>query len=158
MPLTEEQRQTIVTMALAGTPRNEIARTIPCSPGTVSRWALKAGVQFDRSATETATHAKQVDQRAKRVDLSIGYLENIARFNKMLLTAESGREISWISQGISNLNRSMVEILKVDEAQPEQSTIEVKDALASFLTSATALADQFVAEDASKTTNKEDSP
>ena len=147
MPLTEAQRQLIVTMALAGTPRNEIAREIGCSPGTVTRWANKGGVQFDRSATEAATHAKQIDQRAKRLELNVGYLRNLERLNKLLMEAESAREMSWISQAIGNVNRSLSELLKIDADQPDQDTVEVKSALTSFLASATALADQFVADD-----------
>lgn len=47
-----------------------IAKEMGCAPSTVSRWAERAGVKFDRAQTAAAVQAHTVDLAAGRVRLA----------------------------------------------------------------------------------------
>ncbi|SOD72732.1 paired box domain-containing protein [Jatrophihabitans sp. GAS493] len=65
-PLTPAEKKRIVDLAKAGTTRNDIARQLGVSTGTVSKVAAAANVSFNRDATAAATHARKVDNAARR--------------------------------------------------------------------------------------------
>lgn len=60
----------------AGEARNEIARRFGRAAGTVTNIAAEEGLGFDRSATEVATAARQVDNRARRAELIAALYED----------------------------------------------------------------------------------
>jgi transposase-like protein len=64
--LTPEDREQILALYRGGAGRNVIARTIGCSPATVSKVCKAAGVHFDRNATAQAVAARQIDLKARR--------------------------------------------------------------------------------------------
>lgn len=49
---------------------NRIAKTLGCTPSTVSRWAKGEGLSFDRARTAAAVKAHTVDLAAGRVRLA----------------------------------------------------------------------------------------
>ncbi|MCK2024584.1 hypothetical protein KZC52_16775 [Microbacterium sp. kSW2-24] len=53
-----------------GMSRNAIARELDLDPATITRWAKRAGVEFDRSETEAATKAHTIDLAAGRLRLA----------------------------------------------------------------------------------------
>ena len=64
--ITDADRERVRTLHAEGKTRNDIARAINRSPSTVTGIARALGLSFDRSATAAATHARQVDNRARR--------------------------------------------------------------------------------------------
>lgn len=68
-PLTDDDRAQVRALHKAGKNRNQIAQEIGRSGATVTKLARELGITFDRSKTATATHARQVDNRARRADL-----------------------------------------------------------------------------------------
>ena len=69
-PLDPELRAAIAADIRAGKSRNSIARERDVSPATVSNIARENSLNFDRTLTETATRAKQVDNKARRAALA----------------------------------------------------------------------------------------
>lgn len=69
-PLTEDQKQQIVALHGQNVSRNEIARKVGVSAGTVTNVCRAAGLLFDRSMTKKATEVKQIDAKALRASLA----------------------------------------------------------------------------------------
>ncbi|TCO64374.1 helix-turn-helix domain-containing protein [Actinocrispum wychmicini] len=67
--ITDADRDRVRELHAAGKTRNDIARAIGRSPSTVTGIARSLGLSFDRSATAAATHARQVDNRARRTEI-----------------------------------------------------------------------------------------
>lgn len=69
-PVTEEQRTEVIALAKAGKSRNDIVRETGIAAGTVTKIVHAAGLSFDRAATEQATAAKVLDNKARRALLA----------------------------------------------------------------------------------------
>ncbi|MGV9282128.1 helix-turn-helix domain-containing protein [Streptomyces sp. NPDC003730] len=69
-PVTPEELQQIRELHAQGKGRNEIARTIGRSLRTVSVYAAKMDLSFDRTMTEEATRARKADLEERRVILA----------------------------------------------------------------------------------------
>lgn len=54
----------------AGASCRAIADALGCAPSTVSRWAKKAGLTFDRAQTDMASRAHRVDLASARIELA----------------------------------------------------------------------------------------
>ncbi|MFB9929182.1 helix-turn-helix domain-containing protein [Amycolatopsis halotolerans] len=67
--ITDADRERVRELHAEGRTRNDIAREISRSPSTVTGIAQALGLSFDRSATAAATHARQVDNRARRTEI-----------------------------------------------------------------------------------------
>lgn len=81
-PLTDKQRNAIARDIAAGKKRNEIAREHGVSPSTVSKIAREENATFDRTMTETATRAKQADNRSRRAQISSDLLDDVQRLRE----------------------------------------------------------------------------
>ena len=68
--LTDEQRAEVLRLHSEGLSRNEIARQLNISAGSVTSICTAAGRSFDRSETKRATEARQVDLAAGRLRLA----------------------------------------------------------------------------------------
>ncbi|GAA2772869.1 helix-turn-helix domain-containing protein [Saccharopolyspora taberi] len=68
-PVTDTERARVRELHEQGKTRNDIAKLMGRSPGTVTVIARELGLSFDRSATAAATEAKQRDNRARRAEL-----------------------------------------------------------------------------------------
>lgn len=77
--ITDAQRKQVLTLHAQGHARNEIARTVGISAGSVTNICRAADRSFDRSGTKQATEARQIDLAAGRVRLA----------EKMLAASES---------------------------------------------------------------------
>lgn len=69
-PVTEEEVAEIRRLHAEGKGRNEIARTIGKSSRTISVYAERMGLAFDRTMTEEATRARKADLEERRVILA----------------------------------------------------------------------------------------
>ena len=76
--ITDEQRAEVLRLHTEGHARNEIARRIGISAGSVTNICRAADRAFDRSETAKATEARQIDLAAGRTRLA----------EKMLAVAE----------------------------------------------------------------------
>ncbi|MFE7762949.1 helix-turn-helix domain-containing protein [Streptomyces sp. NPDC057438] len=65
-PLTEEDLETLRQLHADGFGRNEIARQLGCSPATVTNWAQRLDLSFDRTSTRAAVDARQIDLKDQR--------------------------------------------------------------------------------------------
>ncbi|MFI1914539.1 hypothetical protein [Nocardia sp. NPDC020380] len=75
-----------------GLGRNEIARTLGASAGTVTKAAALAGVSFDTSATAAATEAHKATAQQQRVQL-VGRLLDVAADALDRMSGASPREL-----------------------------------------------------------------
>lgn len=70
MAISDAQRQQVIDLHSQGIPRNQIARDVGISAGSVTNICRNAGLTFDRSETKHATEARQVDLAAGRIRLA----------------------------------------------------------------------------------------
>lgn len=69
LPIPHSTREAVAEAIRAGRGRNELARAFGISPGSVTNIARDYGLWFERSTqTATATHARQIDLWAERVE------------------------------------------------------------------------------------------
>lgn len=68
--ISDEQRAEVLRLHAEGLARNEIARQLNISAGSVTSICTAAGRSFDRSETKRATEARQVDLAAGRLRLA----------------------------------------------------------------------------------------
>lgn len=95
-----ERRQQVIDLVNQGLPRNQVAERTGLGRGTISGIAKAEGLTFDRERTRVATEARQVDNKARRAQLSAALLDQInavlARANadrhKRIFKAEYGAE------------------------------------------------------------------
>lgn len=82
--IPDDRRQAILADIQAGKPRNAIAREHGVAASTVSRIAEESGVDeaFDRTKTENATRARQIDTKALRAAISADLLVDAARLRE----------------------------------------------------------------------------
>lgn len=132
-PLDETVRAEIVRLAKTGMTRNAIAEQIGCSPATVSRWAHRAGHEFDRNATESATQAKQADMRAKRASIAAGALDRAGEIVAKLALATDPKALQLLALAFASMARGHSELMKLDPHMGE-SAEEVRSALRDFIT------------------------
>ena len=77
---------------------HSIAKEMGRSKDTISRYAAKAGLSWDRTRTANAAAAKAIDAKDRRAALQIGLLEDAARLREQLwaetayATAVGGQE------------------------------------------------------------------
>lgn len=80
MPIAEDKRQRIIDLQKQGLSRNDIARQVGVSAGTVTNVCKANDLTFDRSSTEKATRARVADNKSRRaaiVSRLYGRSENI---------------------------------------------------------------------------------
>lgn len=68
--ISDEQREQVLALHAEGHARNEIARRIGISAGSVTNICRAADRAFDRSETKHATEARQIDLAAGRTRLA----------------------------------------------------------------------------------------
>lgn len=67
--ITDAQRAEVLRLHATGKSRNDIARTVGISAGSITNICRNAGLTFDRSSTKQANEARQVDLAAARIRL-----------------------------------------------------------------------------------------
>lgn len=69
-PIPDETRAQVLNLHAEGLARNEIARRLNISAGSVTKIVHNAGGAFDRSETKDATRARAIDLAAERTRLA----------------------------------------------------------------------------------------
>lgn len=81
-PLGDDVIDRIRELAAAGVARNEIARRLQVSTGTVTKYAPRGS--FDRTGTALAVRAHHVDMAARRAQLAQKLLDDAARLRQQI--------------------------------------------------------------------------
>lgn len=90
MAISDVQRQQVIDLHAQGLPRNQIAREVGISAGSVTNICHAEGLSFDRSGTKHANEARQVDLAAGRIRLAEKML---AASEEMLDTIDGPYEV-----------------------------------------------------------------
>lgn len=84
-PVTEQERQQIRRLHGEGLTRNDIARRIGRSPGTITNVARRLGLTFERGQeVVAATEARRLDLAARRVALAESFHQDAERLRAQL--------------------------------------------------------------------------
>ncbi len=94
--------------------RGEIARRVPCGVATVTRWGLKHGRTFDRSAAAAAIAVRVLDGRAKRTALADGLVEDAQQERTTRATYDEPRDRTDSARSIAALVKSVVDLDRVE--------------------------------------------
>ena len=89
--ITDEQRAQVLELHRQGKGRNEIAKTVGISAGSVTNIANAAGIEFDRAETAAATQARRQDLAKKRADAEADELEILRLQQTHVLDVLHGR-------------------------------------------------------------------
>lgn len=96
--ISDDQRADVLRRARAGEHRNQIAKAVGISAGSVTNITKAAGVSFDRSATELAVRSRKIDLAARRAELELQLLGDAARIRLQLFAPIEYTELgSWRS-------------------------------------------------------------
>jgi hypothetical protein len=110
--------------------RNEIARRMEWSVGTITNHAQRLGLPFDREAVRAATDARQIDLKARRQRIQEQLLDLAER------TIQRAQD-RYLVHGFSHTGESVAEWL---QQPPAKETKDFTLAASSALTSALKLA------------------
>ncbi|MGW4552007.1 hypothetical protein ACWEN4_37575 [Streptomyces violaceorubidus] len=120
-----------------GVSRNEIARQLEWSVGTITNHAQRLGLSFDREAVRAATEARQVDLKDRRQRIQEQLLDLAER------SIERTQE-RYLVHGWTHTGESVAEWL---QQPPAKETKDFTPAASSALTSALKLAQADAADD-----------
>lgn len=96
--ITDEQREQVLRLAREGTlSRNQIAKDVGISAGSVTNITKAAGLSFDRTATEQAVKSRKADLAARRTELQLHALQDAARLRLQLWAPASYTELGKFS-------------------------------------------------------------
>ncbi|MFF2749556.1 hypothetical protein ACFVVA_28940 [Kitasatospora sp. NPDC058048] len=130
-PIPDQQRETVLDLARAGHPRNEVARLSGVSPASVTRICSTAGVSFDRTATAAAVEARVIDMKQARGLLASGLLDDVAEARHRLHRASEAREFLDLARAVAALTNAHVRIISVDGT--DQNTEEARSMLGNLM-------------------------
>lgn len=83
-PLSDEEIERIRELHAQGRTRNEIAREIERSPGTVTNHCNRMGLSFDRTPVMQANRARRADAETRRRELVENLLDDAERIRQRL--------------------------------------------------------------------------
>ncbi len=90
--IPDDVRAKVVALHKAGKGRNEIARTLGISAGSVTAIAKKAEIAFDRTDTAAAVEARRIDLAQMRADLEHDLLTDAQAIRRQLWTEHEYRQ------------------------------------------------------------------
>ena len=91
-PITDAQKARVLELHTEGKGRNDIAKAVGISAGSVTKIVSQAGLSFDRAETAAATEARRQDLAKKRADAEADELEILRLQQKQVLEVLHGRE------------------------------------------------------------------
>lgn len=83
-PITDEQRELIVSMCRNGHGRNAIAKVVGVAGATVSKIVAEAGLNFGRTVPKEATAARKIEIAERRSKLELDLLNDAGRLRREL--------------------------------------------------------------------------
>jgi predicted transcriptional regulator len=126
--ITEQKRQEIRDLHGQGLSRNEIARRAGVSNESVSKICAAAGLTFDRTATETATKAKQVDTKKVRALLAADSITTarkaLDRINVMLDDEEAEFAIRDLGTVVGILADKHMALERMDSSEKDLPAVD----------------------------------
>lgn len=114
-PVTEATRGRIVALAQAGRSRNSIARELDVSGATVTDVCARAGLTFDRGATEAATRAARADAQARRNALIPALLDDVELARAHLRDVATPADLHDCARAVSQLCLAHVRLVQADQ-------------------------------------------
>ncbi|KJQ54154.1 helix-turn-helix domain-containing protein [Microbacterium sp. SA39] len=114
-PITAEQRDRVAQLAREGMTRNAIAKEIGISTSTVSKYAHRAGISFNRSKTAAATAAVQIDNAARREALAskiLTKLDTAVEAIDVTKASAGARDMAHIMRSLAAASRSFADATK----------------------------------------------
>ncbi|MGP7814341.1 helix-turn-helix domain-containing protein [Glutamicibacter soli] len=130
-PLDPAKQQEIVQLASSGMTRNEIAKKVGCAPATVSRWANRAGIEFDRSATQSAVAARQMDLKALRSEAALRTIRRVIQLDDMFYGITDIKDLRELAATVRDTSISHFNISRLD--MEDDSLVEVKGQFRDFM-------------------------
>ncbi|MEU3435456.1 hypothetical protein [Streptomyces sp. NPDC006863] len=116
VPIPEDVREEVLSLAREGVPRNEITRRTGVSTASVSRiCGGPDGVSFDRSATAAAVQARVVDLKAARIGLAASVLDDVQLARQRMHGAEDNRAFLDGAKAVAALAGTHVRLVAVDK-------------------------------------------
>lgn len=112
--LNPQTHKLILELARKGTGRNQIAKQLGISTQTVSKHVASAGITFERSASEQANKAWQIEAKTRRTVLGQEMLGDLEQARVRLAQVETARDFQLTAQGIDALTRSYVNLVKLE--------------------------------------------
>jgi hypothetical protein len=129
-PFTEEEQERLRQLHADGLSRNAIAEAMGRPKVTISRWAERLGLSFDREAVRAATDARQVDLKDRRQRIQ----ERLLDLADLQITrAQNPYRLT----GFDHLGQFVAQIV---DQPPAKETKDLTLAASSALTSALKLA------------------
>jgi hypothetical protein len=146
MTLDPAVRDRVIALLQEGRPRNEVARLVGCSAGSVSGIALAEGIRFDRSAIAAAEEAGRARRQVAR---EFAAADRLALLNRGLVVAErllvkvkTGRDLQvWAGAVGTLIDKHRLEAGEATE-RTEVTTDAARDRLARRLMELAAAGDQ----------------
>ncbi len=83
-PLTGDEKTRIADLHAKGWSCNRIATELGRSPATISRYAAREGLTWDREKTKAAVEAHKTDAKARRAELANLLLEDARRLRDQI--------------------------------------------------------------------------
>lgn len=126
-PLTDEEKARIRSLHAEGATRNAIARDLDRAVGTITNFCSREGLSFDRSATEQAVRAHQIDRKAARSQLADDLLRDAQRLRERLWNpSRTGqfrvKDGEWVEQLLDEpLPRDKLDLMKASQIAANQS-------------------------------------
>lgn len=85
-PLTDEEIEHIRELHEQGRSRNEIARELGRSPGTITNHCNRLGLSFDRTPVIAANRARRADAETRRRELTENLLDDAERVRQLIFS------------------------------------------------------------------------
>ncbi|WIV43055.1 helix-turn-helix domain-containing protein [Glutamicibacter nicotianae] len=144
-PIDEARRNQIVKLAQAGKSRNDIAKEIGCSPSTVTRWAHRAGIEFDRSATQAATEARKMDLKALRNEAALRTIRRVLDLDDRFKDATDSKTLRDLAASLRDASSAHFNVSRLDMGS-DADTETAKASLRDFIIGAKERAKEIEAE------------
>ncbi|MGF3057111.1 helix-turn-helix domain-containing protein [Microbacterium sp. YY-01] len=134
-PVDPETRTRIVELAEQGMARNAIAREVGVSASTVTKYAKRAGIAFDRSKTAEATRAREIDNAATRAEIAAGMLSDLQDSRRIMRELPAPTDLRGVEQRTraqANQARQFADITRAAPVKEHDANAEVVGALKEF--------------------------
>jgi hypothetical protein len=109
---TDADDRTLAALHGEGLGLNEIAKKMGRANASVSRYAARAGLSFDRTATAKATNAAVVDAKARQVRLEHDLMSDVELVRQKVGEVETFRDMLAFGQGLDAAVRAYTNFKK----------------------------------------------
>ncbi|MEU3204254.1 hypothetical protein ABZ702_10290 [Streptomyces cyaneofuscatus] len=115
IPIPEDKREEVLSLAREGVARNEITRRTGVSTASVTRICEGEEVSFDRSLTAAAVQARVIDLKAARLGLASSMLDDVQAARQRMHGADDNRAFLDGAKAVAALAGTHVRLVAVDK-------------------------------------------